>query len=225
MKIYCNECKRRTFHAVELSSQTTEFLEEWDVDIFGTWELLCCEGCREYTMRVSYSPSEDLDPDTGEPINSVVSFLPERKEGWIETIELDHLPETLRQICRESVEALNKGLLTLCAGGLRAVVEGICQDQGVHSGLVKRGDKEVTSRKLDGRISGLHQRGILTKAQAETLHAVRFLGNDALHELARPSKRELVTAVDIIRHALYSLYSIGRQAEFLATRRTKRKGD
>ncbi len=43
-------------------------------------------------------------------------------------------PEILDRLYRETIDAFNNSSFLFCAGGLRALVEGICADRGVTDG-------------------------------------------------------------------------------------------
>lgn len=74
-----------------------------------------------------------------------------------------------------------------------------------------------------GKISGLSEKGILTKKNSEILHEHRYLGNEAVHELSQPSEEEVKLAIEIIEHTLESLYEISEKAEELRMRKSKRQ--
>jgi len=139
-----------------------------------------------------------------------------------------NVPTVLRRIHRETIDAFNGECFTLCATGLRGLVEGICADQSVTDGPVKvqaaGGETQIVRKSnLEGKISGLCEKGILTKASTETLHEHRFLGNDAVHELAQPSHTELMLAIEIIEHTLEQLYEIPEKAVTLKEERARRQ--
>jgi hypothetical protein len=58
---------------------------------------------------------------------------------------------------------------------------------------------------------------------ADILHELRFLGNEAVHQLDRPSTKELTLAIDIIHHILDALYEIPKKAETLRDNKSRRK--
>ena len=135
---------------------------------------------------------------------------------------MDHYYATpkIRRIYRETIECFNNESFTLCASGLRAIIEGICADKQIADGPVNIIGKDGASsikRKdnLEGKIAGLAEKKILTDSQAAILHQHRFLGNDAIHELNIPSYDELNLAIDIVEHILVSLYEMPRKAEEL----------
>jgi hypothetical protein len=67
------------------------------------------------------------------------------------------------------------------------------------------------------------EKGFLTEANAETLHQLRWLGNDAIHQLARPSVKELKLAIEIIEHTLEQIYEIPEKGKALDLRGTSAK--
>ena len=74
---------------------------------------------------------------------------------------------------------------------------------------------------LEGKIYGLLQNNLINKAQFEALHELRFLGNNAVHQLDEPSKIDIQTALDIIEHMIYDLYEIPFKSTSLRERREK----
>jgi Domain of unknown function (DUF4145) len=115
--------------------------------------------------------------------------------------------------------AFNNGSYILCAGGLRALVEGICAGQNIADGPRRNHTTGEYDRNrdtgeirrgttLDCKIEALAERNILTVRQAQSLHEHRYLGNMALHELEIPTEAALESAVAIVEHILEGLYSI-----------------
>ncbi len=134
----------------------------------------------------------------------------------------------MRRIYRETIECFNNEIYTLCAAGLRSIVEGICKDQGIKDGpiTVTENDgssKTVRKRNLHGKISGLCEKGILTKKNSDILHELRFLGNEAVHELSQPSPEELTLAIEIIEHIIDALYKIPEKARQLKHKKASRQ--
>lgn len=93
----------------------------------------------------------------------------------------------------------------------------------------ENGDVEITKgdgtikvenrNNLQGKINGLHQKGKLTKENAETLHEHRFIGNTSIHELNAPSNEELRLAIEIIENVFDSLYEMPNKANQLKYKR------
>lgn len=113
----------------------------------------------------------------------------------------------------------------LCAAGLRAIIEGICNEEEIDSGpaeKIKDGKSVFERRKdLQGKISGLFEKGFLTSKHCDLLHELRFLGNK-IQTLAPPSKEELGLALEIVEHTLDNIYELGVRIEFLRSSRARR---
>lgn len=215
-QVFCLECKRSTRHFVVVSfdkdGSAWNKYEGWDVAWSEYYQILECQGCSTISFRHASWFSENQAP--GE--DGVVERLyPMRKAGSLIARPFQNVPPALRRIYTESIDCFNSESNTLCAAGLRALVEGICSKQGILDGPVecpaKDGAIQILRRKdLSGRIGGLHEKGLLTKSSADTLHEHRYLGNSAVHELVRPAEEELKLAVEILEHTLDALYCVFR---------------
>jgi hypothetical protein len=154
-------------------------------------------------------------------------LFPVRSKDKLAAKDFFNAPPNLRRIYRETIDSFNAECYTICAGGLRAIVEGICAANGVTNGPVEKeikGKIEIRqSKQLDGKISGLREKDILTKKKAELLHSHRYLGNDALHQLQMPSVDELRLGIEILEHVLIELYEIQDKAKEMEWRRRQRQ--
>lgn len=82
----------------------------------------------------------------------------------------------------------------LAGVGFRAVIEAICLD------------KSISGRNLETQINNLSRNRLITDKESERLHAVRFLGNDSIHEMLVPTERALYLVLEIIEHLLKNIY-------------------
>ena len=55
--------------------------------------------------------------------------------------------------------------------------------------------------------------GIISKDEAGKLHAIRFIGNDAAHDIKVPFKNQIILALKIIEHLLSSKYAMQDEIE------------
>jgi len=220
----CVSCSRDTKHKV-ISSYNRH--DEWSDDqghsmSWGSvYQIIQCQGCESISFRSVDWHEHDWDPETGQEI-SVSRLYPKRDSNSLKPSELPNVPTALRRIYTEIVDCFNNESATLCAAGLRALVEGVCADQGVVDGLVPDADQNKPGKRrdnLEGKIYGLQERGILTKQSAQSLHDHRYMGNEAVHQLARPSQEELRLAIDLVQHMLEQLYEIPEKALQLKARR------
>lgn len=231
MKIFCIRCKQYTNHDI-LNERKHYYCPEntprMQIDFAeGTWQILQCRGCEEITFRERWINSEDFNPITG-GLEESVNLYPQRGEDILPIKHFFNTPQNLRQIYRELIDCFNNGSYTLCAAGLRALIEGLCAEENILSGPItiikKDGTKVIKKKKtLQGKIEGLCKKGLLTRNLTDTLHECRFLGNKALHQLDIPSKEELKLAIEIIEHTIENVYEISRKAESLKRRMGPRK--
>jgi len=158
-----------------------------------------------------------------------VRTYPLRNEDAAVAKAFHNVPSTLRRIYNEIVDCFNNDSPTLCAAGLRALVEGICAQLGIADGPLEvpgrgGGMQIVRKNNLERKIAGLMEKRLLTHASAQTLHEHRYLGNSAVHELARPSADELRLALEIVEHVLEEqLYELPEKAAELQRARAKPK--
>ena len=222
MKVFCLKCRTVTNHSV--AKEYTKTYEQDDVWAEGTYQIIECNGCEEVSFRETWVNSEDVYvPDDAD----IAKLYPVRNEDTISIKSFYNVPYKIRNIYREMIDAFNNGLFTLCAGGLRTIIEGICNNKGVLDGPVEteRNGTKLTLRKrnLQGKISGLSELGHLTKNHSEILQEHRFLGNEALHSLDKPTVEELKIAIEIVEHTLDNLYELNEKIGDFRDMKIKRK--
>lgn len=231
LNVLCTECNRPTKHRVAASfdKDGTEYdkHEGWSIEWEDNYQVIQCLGCETVTFRHLHWFSEDYQPEFGED-GTTERLYPKRDANSLKAQALLNVPTTLRRIYCEIIDCFNNDSPTLCAAGLRSMVEGICADQGIVDGPATTpinggGTRVVWKDNLEGKISGLHENGLLTQASAQTLHEHRYLGNEAVHQLARPSSEELKLAIEIIEHTLNQIYEIPQKALDLKRTTAKRK--
>jgi hypothetical protein len=226
LKVLCATCRNTTNHVVVVSVDSSDTEDDGD-ERFRTednFQILQCRGCDAYTFRHLNWFSELDDAMSGTDGNTE-RLYPKRNARTIPVADSFNVPVAIQRIYRESIDACNNEYFTLAAGGLRALVEGICADQSIADGPVPDPNGGAPRRKntLEGKINGLVEKGILTQKNAETLHEHRILGNEALHELESPRYGELKLAIEIIQHVIEELYEIPAKGQELRQHRTKRE--
>lgn len=227
LSVFCEHCQHPTNHVVEGSYfkeySVSDEVAGWSIDGSDDFQIIQCQGCDAISFRhLSWFSENDFGPfDDG----TVERLYPKRGSALMPTRDFYNVPPNLRRIYGESVECFNNESSTLCAAGLRALVEGVCAEQGIKDGPVSSAGAASPVRKpnLEGKIGGLQEKGLLTPRNAEYLHSHRFLGNDAVHQLARPSDSELRLAIEIVEHVLDQLYELPEKAAQLRQARALRK--
>lgn len=230
---HCGQCGRSTRHMV-MGSYDYSGSEDYDggsfsIDWSSSHQVIQCQGCMASSFRQVNWFSEDMQQigpdeyDNGERI----TLYPKRSNNTRAIKEYWEVPNNLRRIYRESIDCFNNDSFTLTAAGLRSLIEGLCAVLGITDGpkeiAKKDGTKEIKRfSNLEAKISGLHEKGFLTEKSASVLHEHRFMGNDAVHELAHPSRDELALAIEIIEHTFDAIFEIPAKGDELKTRRVRR---
>lgn len=208
LSIQCVECKRSTRHkvltSIDLSSSESDEENGWSVEWIDKYQVIECQGCETISFRHLnwFSEAQDFDDD-----GTVEKLYPRRDKESLQARSFQNVPIKLRRIYTELIDSFNNDTQILCAAGLRALVEGVCAEQKIKDGPIeeqlKNGQtRTVRKKNLEGQISGLAEKGLLTRSSAQTLHEHRYLGNSAVHELARPAISELKLAIEIVEHVL-----------------------
>lgn len=224
IKAICLECKQETNHSV-----VQEHVQEYANEEFYfqyTYQIIQCLGCEAVSFRKESFDRDAYDPETRSHIVDIELF-PKRNKHYREPKKYWHAPDKVRNMYTEALHAFNNDLPVLCAAGLRAIIEGICKTEALHfeeSGN-EEGKKKAEIRGLDKKIEKLCSEGHLTKIHAGVLHELRFMGNNAIHQLDPPETEELNLAIEIIEHTLDNLYEIGVKARSLKRKRRSRELD
>ncbi|PRG18389.1 hypothetical protein C6Q35_27505 [Burkholderia multivorans] len=230
VSVLCVQCKRRTKHQIvssfDADAEAWHPDEGWSVNWIDNYQVVQCKGCEGVSFRHAQWFSEDQYSDDDSPEDHALLY-PKRSENTYPIRDFYNVPSSLRRIFREVVDAFNTESSTLCAAGLRAIVEGICAAQGVIDGPVevptKTGPKIERRSNLEGKIAGLAEKNFLTNSSAATLHELRFMGNDAVHELDRPPTEALRLAIEIVEHMFEHLYEIPQKASELRSKFSRDK--
>jgi len=161
-RIYCNRCKSTTRHVSK-----GRYIHKWespDGDIQGEIEycLLICAGCEDGSLEVTECDSEGFLGD-GTP-EYRTSYLPKRGRDELIPKTFRKLPGSLTQIYGETIDCFNSGSLILATVGLRALLDGICEN------------KKISGKNLSQKIGNLGQ--LLPNTNIiDALHHFRFTGN------------------------------------------------
>jgi hypothetical protein len=201
--IHCNNCQGRTNHqliafhrsptwwydlgTMEVIDEDYEGKEDEGYIEFRLWACLGCEIC---LMEVLYNEGEPLAPRS--------KYCPPRQLHGITAKAFHRLPRRLTGIYEEVIRSFNDSLNTLCAIGLRALLEGVCSDKG------------IKGKNLQQQIEGL--KTILPENIVNHLHSFRFIGNEAVHDLEAPSQYALKQCIEVIEDLLNFLYDLEYKA-------------
>jgi hypothetical protein len=203
VRLHCSQCGDGLRNHRVLKEHSVPWAEEGiDIEWVDTYQIVQCLGCDAVRFRHRYTDSEN---------NDEVKVYPDANPSRRRLVPQLVMISTVGKIYRETMAAYNAKAPVLAGGGLRAIVEAICKDQG------------IAGRDLQDKIDALVKKGLLAKPQADLLHEERFIGNAALHELAAPANDDLKIGLDIIESLLTTIYVLPGKAKRLQAARTKRK--
>lgn len=190
----CRSCKRSTKHTVIGSKSIYSNDENYRDET--KYFLVECNGCETISFREEYHDYEvyyQIDHDEYEHDITIDTF-PHYIKNHNQIESVSEIPKIVRSIYKESILAIQEGAYTLAGLGLRATIEAICND------------KNISGRNLQIRINAMSRSGMISKSDAERLHAIRFMGNDAAHEIKKAKEQSVLIALKIIEHILLSVY-------------------
>jgi hypothetical protein len=200
VKVLCRQCKHATNHDVLFSKDESGETADGDIKWWTSHQVLQCCGCDEITFRATQADTESIDPYTGQ-LDERETLYPSRTDGRLPMEGYESFPVKTRRIYAEALKALNNNALILAAIGLRSLIESVCLEQKTKANTLAKGIDELAAS------------GLLSKKQAEFLHAHRFMGNVAAHEMVAPHPTELVAALDIAETLLKTIYVLPEVAE------------
>ncbi|WP_413791988.1 MULTISPECIES: DUF4145 domain-containing protein [unclassified Pseudomonas] len=190
-KNICSRCKVRTNHAIH-----SEHAEEGDPTEYHyvlRHQIIKCCGCDTLSFRRVYIDYENAWPD-GEDHWEIPTDIDVYPPLNVAKIDRNYLPLIVGSIYVETCDAYAQGSLTLAGIGLRTTIEAICNDQA------------IPGKELSTRITNLAVKGLISKKESTRLHTIRFMGNDAAHDIKKPSKTHLDAALAIVEHLLKTVY-------------------
>ena len=195
-KYFCRNCKglrnHKLIHEVKTRGGDDNDYFQW----IRKYSIIECLGCETVSFLEVYGDTEMVaHNEDGEPDYYFDNFIYPLYLEQSEELEYVHyIPDSIKVIYRETISAFKTNSYILTAGGLRAIIEAICNHL-----KIKKGN-------LADRIDLLHNKGHLTLSESKRLHSIRFLGNDALHEIEKPKKDHLFILLDIVNHLLSNLF-------------------
>jgi hypothetical protein len=199
-KNICVRCKLETNHT--MFSEHKEEGDPSDYHYEEKHQIVQCGGCGTLSFRRVYIDHESTWPsgDNEWETPTTIETFPRLNVANISSL---HLPDVVGAIYTETCNAYSQGSLTLAGIGFRTTIEAICNDQ------------DIPGNQLSTRITNLATRGLISKKDSNRLHSIRFMGNDAAHEIKRPNKKHLEAALIIIEHLITTVYILDLETYYL----------
>lgn len=195
-RAHCNKCERETHHDV-LHSITDRWESEpedhgFTVSGSDTYETLRCRGCDDIKLRHTSWFSEADEP-------AIAYFPPStfrKKPKWFDEmiLELPEGSEFVETLAAEIYVALQNGLPSLAAMGVRSLLEKVM--------VASVGDQGSFAANLNK----FELQGHVANRQRERMEAILEVGHASIHRHFKPSAADLSTLMDISEHILESLY-------------------
>lgn len=205
IKHYCSSCNSHTNHSI-INTYNKVFNEEY-YHTENIYQIIECCGCERTSFKLTYYDFENGEQDddgSWYPYKSVSSY-PASLKNYTDLQYSQFLPVPILTVYDEAIKAFKSNCLLLTGVAFRAVIEAICIDN------------EVSGRNLEVKINNLVNKKLISEKEANRLHSVRFLGNDAVHEMSVPKEEQLYSVLEIIQHLLKNIYLIDHKAINLET--------
>lgn len=196
----CTRCARDTRHEI-----LAEIVGDGG-DEYHCWiqhAVIECRGCALKSFRYHFKDFEHAYPvaDDEWEIPEEMESYPRFEDPQLKIDGMHLVPDIVASIYVETLSAIQEKAFILAGLGLRGTIEAVCNEQG------------ISGSNLEKRIKSLTSNGLISKKDGERLHAIRFLGNDAAHEIKKPKKSQILVAVKIVKHLVASVYTLKHEAE------------
>jgi len=198
VKNYCRNCCKSTNHDILAENQESH-RDEYQCDII--FQIVQCRGCETKSFRKVFVDIEAAYPTYEDhwEVPEDITIYPKAVEGHREIEDIFELPDIVRKIYSEVLLALKEDAKVLAGLGLRAAIEAVCNNLN------------IPGRSLEVRINKLATAGYISKKDAERLHGIRFMGNDAAHDIKTPKTESLDVALKIAEHLIASVYILEKK--------------
>lgn len=201
-KNYCIQCERETNHKV-LHEDIEQHREGYSEDV--AYQIVQCRGCDFKSFRTVTYDIEQAYPDysTGDEEWIIPEYVETYPKSilWHKELEVSHIPQVVNDIYNEVLNSIKEEAFILSSLGLRGVLESICNDLN------------IKGKNLEVRINKLAQDGFISKKDSERLHGIRFMGNDAAHDIKKPKIDNIKVALSIVENLMYSVYTLEKRAK------------
>ena len=201
VKCYCDTCERETNHAIKATVEVTSPDEEywWHCD----YSIVKCCGCGTVSFLTATTEEGEVEYNEYGEVSYPTKYktFPYHRRFAKSISDVWSIPRNISKIYKETINALNNECFLLAAAGFRVIVEAICIEN------------KIEGKSLETKINNLCKKGIITKNDRDRLHSIRFMGNDSVHAIKEPDKRQIRLVLDIIHNMLNGLYVLTKECE------------
>lgn len=205
LRVNCKSCAKSTRHLVLHCHEHETDPEGYHMK--DSWGIVRCEGCWTVYFRHKHDDFEQVREDRdGNRRHTIEITTYPRSVPFHKPLQGTYwVPNLIRKVYRQTLSAYGEKAYVLASIGFRATIEAVCNHL------------DVSGANLEKRIDQLFKGGYVSNADKKRLHAIRFLGNDAAHEIKEPSENDLKVALDIVEHLLNSVFILEHKAKSLQT--------
>jgi hypothetical protein len=202
IKSGCTSCHKKTNHKIlflvlERPPKEAEYQAE------AKYIVVQCCGCDNISFRYEFHDYENIfqiDIDEWDH-EKEIKLYPGFIEGYHGLSHIHYMPSDIKKIYQETLNAINNNSFVLAGVGLRMIIEAITIN------------KKIDGKSLLQKINNLSKKGLISKNDSDRLHAIRFLGNDAAHEIKEYKVEQILLAFEILEHVLKTLYIFDQQVD------------
>ena len=213
-KIHCNTCKHETNHEL-LAIHDCDYQEAegnaliyYENTRYGFW---VCKGCDTASLEEKYNCS-GMHDENGDIYS--YEYFPERKNKSLRIAKkFAHINSKLNSVYLEIIKSHEHGLGVISAIGVRALLEGICIEEGIIDSVAYN---------LTGKIAKLQEKNNIPESIVEglnSLNSLKFIGDNAAHSLDSSNNHTITLAIDLLEALLVHLYEakfdLQRKAELV----------
>lgn len=195
----CSSCGQQTKHTILFNKTKTDFDATIEIEYGVThFQIIECNGCETISFRKDIYDYLEFDEDND---GHTIETYPNDIHDYQPLRGIYYLPSKIKDVYNQTLLAF-KGKSHLLAGvGFRAIIESICIEE------------KIKGYNLEQKINNLVKNKLITEKEADRLHSIRFLGNDAVHEMETPAEERLYLVLNIIDNLLKNLYIIDRDVK------------
>lgn len=193
---HCSSCNQKTKHTVLFvkSKFDRDEIMEYGITHF---QIVECNGCETICFR---SEIHDYYAIENDEEGVTIETFPPDLQNYEPLRGVYNLPTKIKDVYNQTLLAFKGKSFLLTGVGFRAVIEAICIEE------------KIKGNNLEQRINNLVKNKLITEKEADRLHSIRFLGNDAVHDMEIPKEDKLYLVLSIIDHLLKNLYLIDKAA-------------
>lgn len=228
-KVYCRTCKTKTNHGI-IYTHEVKSADPFGFQWVESYHVIQCLGCDTIAFAHEYG-DEDMHSD-GQWFSQITVYPEQPKNTKYKLLQVEkkkyfNVPEKLLELYEQVIEAYDREYYLLCGAGLRMLIEAICNDLGIENGglydengqqRLNDSGQPILSNNLEGKINGLMEKRLILPGQAKTMHAIRKIGNDTVHEIKTPSIMSLKLCIEIINNLFLNIYELDKYPKILSRR-------